>query len=59
VFCLAIAPVGFGGHRLEESGAAECGPQAVSTVLFDHEGNPGIGMRAEDQIGVVGLDQFP
>jgi len=54
---LAIAPVGLGGHRLEEACAAECGLKAVSLGLADDKGDPGIGMGAEDQVRVVGLDQ--
>jgi len=57
VLDLAVAPVGLGGHGLKEAGAADGRLQAVSSRSVDHERDPGISVRSEDQVGVVGPDQ--
>jgi len=58
VLDLAVAPVGLGGHGLEEAGTAEARLQAVSSRSVHHKRDPGVGMGSEDQVRVVGPDQI-
>ncbi len=55
---LSIAPVGPGGHRLEEAAAADGALQAVSFGLADNDGNPGVGKRTQDQVRIMGFDEI-
>ena len=54
----AIAPVGLGAHGLEPPAAAECWLKAVASRLLDNERNPGVGIRKEDYVRVVDLDEL-
>jgi hypothetical protein len=55
---LAIAPVGFGTHGLEKTAAAECGLKAEPFCLLYDDRNPCVGIREEDNVRVVDLDEL-
>ena len=55
---LTIAPIGLGGHRLEEACAAYGRLQSVTPGLADDERNPGVGIGTKDQVRVVDSNEF-
>jgi len=54
----SVALVGLGGHGLEEACAADGRIQTVSSGPADCGRDPDAGMRTENQVGVVGLDEI-